>query len=95
MRLESFKYPIFPNINLIRMKDDTKVKFACGSEGHPDYCPAECQFGRFCKFLKTQSVKPRGMGESAKIVTVPAAKKEDFKEPKKDLPVLQPYYGKR
>ena len=76
------------------MKDDTKVKFACGSEGHPDYCPAECQFGRFCKFLKSQSVKPRGMGDSAKIVAGPA-KKDVAVEPKRDLPVLEPYYGKR
>jgi len=76
------------------MKDDTKVKFACGSEGHPDYCPGECQFGRFCKFLKTQSVKPRGMGESAKIVAG-SAKKEAPVETKREMPVLEPYYGKR
>ncbi|HII72007.1 TPA: hypothetical protein HA265_04600 [Candidatus Woesearchaeota archaeon] len=36
-----------------------KITFACGSSGHPDYCPGECQFGRFCRFLKDR--KPKAM----------------------------------
>jgi len=59
------------------------VTFQCGSSGHPDYCPGQCQFGKFCKLVKEQAAKPRGM-------PVPKPEGKD-KRPEK-VPPVEEYY---
>jgi hypothetical protein len=68
---------------------EEKIKFPCGSSGSAEFCPSGCQFGRFCKFLKEQTIKPRGQAAPP----VRMAQKQSSQSTKKDKPVeVMPYY---
>ena len=55
-----------------------QITFPCGAKGRAEFCPGVCQYGKFCKIIKTKNEKPRGFKEEekAEIIDIPEKKHE-------------------
>ena len=44
-----------------------EIRFPCGAKGRPEFCPDLCNYGTFCKLVKDQASKPRGLQEEEPV----------------------------
>ncbi|MBW2971987.1 hypothetical protein KY359_03025 [Candidatus Woesearchaeota archaeon] len=50
--------------------------FPCGAKGRAEFCPAVCQYGKFCKLIKDKASKKPAPPEDEEMEILPDRKPE-------------------